>query len=251
MIWLSFVILGISLWIYVFLRPTELEITPVLWFHPDPLPSLSNQWAKNSALIDTIHLNIGNVVAPESIAIDKNSGIGYASLADGRIVSLDIHGNYLEDVFFVGGKIFFLRYPPCNLTTLSGYIKTNEVIDNTSALYHWCRFEALAGELPWNCTGEKLCGRPLGLRLLEVRNRDLPMLFILDAYHGMFQYDLASSTVKHLFDTSTPQFLGRYQLPIQETFQPRFFNDFDLQMITTSLEDRTEMTLSSSPSPLC
>jgi hypothetical protein len=104
--WLSLFILGLSLGIYVFLKPTEMEILPVLWVDPDPLPSLSNQWAKNSQLIDTFHKNLGNVIAPESIAIDQKSGIGYASLSDGRVVSLDIHGNYLEDIFFVGGRIF-------------------------------------------------------------------------------------------------------------------------------------------------
>jgi hypothetical protein len=145
----------------------------------------------------------------------------------------------------------FLKRLPISSHSSLGYLQSQKIVDNTSALYHWCRSEALSGELAWNCTGEQLCGRPLGLRLLDLGKHHSPLLFILDAYHGMFQYDLTTSMVTHLFDASTPQFLGDTQLPIQETYKPRFFNDFDIQIISNSLEDHnTEITSSFSPSLL-
>jgi hypothetical protein len=103
MVWIAILVLGISYWIFHFLVPPS-EIQPVLWEQPDPLPYLNGSWSKNEALVDSLHLNDGLITAPESIAINPLSGVGYASLSDGRVVSLDQNGLYLDDLFFVGGS---------------------------------------------------------------------------------------------------------------------------------------------------
>jgi hypothetical protein len=115
---------------------------------------------------------------------------------------------------------------------LEGYLQTKQAVDRTSGLYHWCRTEALSGELPWNCTGEQLCGRPLGLRLHEAKGHFL--LYILDAYHGMFQINTSSLAITHLFDAATPHSVAGRLLRADDTHRPRFFNDFDLQTCPSS-----------------
>lgn len=102
MIW-PWLILGISLWLYHLLTP--LDINPVIWNNPDPLPKLDHNWRKNDRLVDALHVNEGSITAPESIVFDPRTGDGYASLSDGRVVSLDIHGVYKEDILFIGGKL--------------------------------------------------------------------------------------------------------------------------------------------------
>jgi hypothetical protein len=102
MVWAAIFVLGISCWIFHRLAPPS-EIQPVIWDQPDPLPSLNGSWSRNEALLDAVHLNEGLLTAPESIAINPISGIGYVSLSDGRVVSIDQNGLYLDDLFFVGG----------------------------------------------------------------------------------------------------------------------------------------------------
>jgi hypothetical protein len=76
---------------------------PTNWENPDHLPSLEGPWVVNNDLRHTLHLHIGDVTAPEAFAIDPRFGIVYASLSDGRVVSLSPEGNYRGTVFFTGG----------------------------------------------------------------------------------------------------------------------------------------------------
>ena len=107
-------------------------------------------------------------------------------------------------------------------------MKSQIVIDNSSELYQFCHSQALSGELAWNCYNEKLCGRPLGLRVITILNSSL--LFILDAYYGMFQYNISSQSVIHLFNSSTPPFDSPSSTNSSLDSKPLFFNDFDLQV---------------------
>ena len=76
---------------------------PTNWENPDRLPSLEGPWAVNDILSHTLHLQVGNVTAPEAYAIDPRFGIVYASLSDGRVVSLSPEGGDRGTVFFTGG----------------------------------------------------------------------------------------------------------------------------------------------------
>lgn len=111
-------------------------------------------------------------------------------------------------------------------------MKSKIIIDNSSYLYNWCNEEAIKGELSWNCTGEKLCGRPLGLRSVRLFNHSL--LYILDAYYGMFQYNISSQSIIHIFDNSVSPFSTSTTTTGEEESaeysKPLFFNDFDIQV---------------------
>lgn len=107
MIKISFFILILSYFLYFYLFPLE-KLQPEEFFLKDSLPSLSNNWKKNKELTkDIFHLNKHILLAPESIIIDSYSGVGYTSLSNGRVVAVNQEGNYLYDIFFVGGMKYF------------------------------------------------------------------------------------------------------------------------------------------------
>lgn len=88
--------------------------------------------------------------------------------------------------------------------------------------------------MAWNCTAESTCGRPLGLRILEIYGHSI--LYILDAYYGMFEYNISSASVTHLFDSTTLQFVGNHPVSQEHSLKPHFFNDFDIQIFSPQIQ---------------
>eukprot|EP01035_Chromulina_nebulosa_P020025 gene20025-26001_t len=129
----------------VYFAPSPLD--PVLWTEPFELPQLIGPVKPNKILQNHIKLGESQILAPESLAFDEESGDGFASLSDGRIVKLNKNGDYIRDISFKGS--------------------INNDKDLLS-LKEWCHTEALAHRLAWNNDGERNCGRPLGLRFLKI-----------------------------------------------------------------------------------
>eukprot|EP00596_Hydrurales_sp_CCMP1899_P007075 CAMPEP_0119039350 /NCGR_PEP_ID=MMETSP1177-20130426/8767_1 /TAXON_ID=2985 /ORGANISM="Ochromonas sp, Strain CCMP1899" /LENGTH=382 /DNA_ID=CAMNT_0007003081 /DNA_START=237 /DNA_END=1382 /DNA_ORIENTATION=+ len=150
------------------------------------------------------------------MAIDKVSGIVFASLNDGSVVSISQEGMLIGPVFFVGGYI-------------ASDVKTNGLEGHQEKM-SWCKGEARAHRLAWNPEGEKSCGRPLGMRILDNK------LYILDAYHGLFSLDLLSNTAEHLISSSTIINIGNKDRGLVDPtalLPPKFFNDLDIIDRTT------------------
>ena len=79
--------------------PNILE--PVIWEEPFELPKL----VVNNDLIAIRHVQEGVITSPESMAMDKTTGLVYASLADGTVVALDANGQMMKQVFFTFAAI--------------------------------------------------------------------------------------------------------------------------------------------------
>ena len=93
-----------------------------------------------------------------------------------------------------------------------------------------------AKRLAWNVTNERQCGRPLGSRLIVDANKQT-LLFILDAYHGLFEINIGSKQITHHISghskltniadegngySNTSRYDPVVSLPI------KFFNDLDI-----------------------
>jgi hypothetical protein len=91
------VLLSIS-WIY-----SNSVLDPVLWNNPFPLPAMSDAWAVNNILSSAKHVAFAGL-GPESLTVNPRDGVVYTGVSDGRVISFDKDGNYLHDIFFVGGK---------------------------------------------------------------------------------------------------------------------------------------------------
>ena len=135
---------------------TKSVLEPTLWTEPFALPKLVGPLTPNTILNATEKLYKGICLAPESIAIDIQTGDMYGGLSDGRVVMMSPNGDLVKTVFFTGGYV--LREQD---------LKGNGIGSDTSRLMNWCLSEALNHELAWNIEGERSCGRPLGLRLLR------------------------------------------------------------------------------------
>jgi hypothetical protein len=131
-------------------RYSSSVLEPTIW--TDIFPLLIN-YVSNEKLIHSEKLCDGQCTAPESMAIDKVSGIVFASLNDGSVVSISQEGMLIGPVFFVGGYI-------------ASDVKTNGLEGHQEKM-SWCKGEARAHRLAWNPEGEKSCGRPLGMRILD------------------------------------------------------------------------------------
>lgn len=211
----SVVIAVVSILYYFYILPPD-GLEPNLWKEPCKL----NKLEKNTILKNTItfYENSADVFipAPESFAFDENTGSftfsyhikniqimpniilgnAFATLADGRVAQFLQNGSYVGIVLFTGGYVL--------------YSNSNKIIDSSyngisgnEDLMKYCQVEAKAKRLAWNVTAEKLCGRPLGSRIIADRKNAHPILYILDAYHGLFEIDLKSNVVKHHFDSNT------------------------------------------------
>lgn len=121
-------------------------LNPVLWKTPNVLPTLEGPSASNN-LLQKVSKIEGNFAGPESLAIDPDSGLVYASFNDGTVGSFSPTGEYLERVAFIGKEV-------ANLDPSAA-----------AGLFEWCNTEALSKRLAWNVEGERKCGRPLGLRI--------------------------------------------------------------------------------------
>lgn len=109
MLFSSILILFLSFICYFYFFPLQI-LRPVLWEFSDSLISLEGTWKKNNELKDTLHLNFNVILSPESISFDNFTGNGYASLSNGRIIEINKDGNYIQDLFFVGGNLFLFIF---------------------------------------------------------------------------------------------------------------------------------------------
>eukprot|EP01041_Mallomonas_annulata_P006986 gene6986-14200_t len=195
------------------MMPSPLD--PVTWKTVRPLPVLQGGWAPNHVLNNTKRIGDGKFRGPESMVFDDKGGYVYSGVGDGRVIRVSTTGNQVEDFFFVGG---FLK----SMGSADGLSDT-ELLD-------WCRNESLAYRLPWNEMGEQKCGRPLGLRLKQVDGVG-SVLYILDAYHGLFTITLETKSVQHVFTpdictTKTSTFSHKTDAVVDKPC--RFINDLDV-----------------------
>jgi hypothetical protein len=132
-----------------YFKPSSLET--FVWSDPFPLPELSGPTTPNTRLASTQKVGLGQLAGAESMAIDEDDGTLYASLQDGRVVHLSEKGDFLSTLFFAGG---YMASDPTS--------RTNGVDASTAKKMAWCTSQALAN----HGTGERSCGRPLGIRYL-------------------------------------------------------------------------------------
>jgi hypothetical protein len=131
-------------------RYSSSVLEPTIWTDIFPLPI---NYVSNEKLTHSEKLCEGHCTAPESMAISKATGIVYASLNDGTVVSISQEGTLIGPIFFVGGYV-------------ASDVKTNGLEGHQEKMT-WCTGEARAHRLAWNPDGEKGCGRPLGLRIVD------------------------------------------------------------------------------------
>ncbi|GAB5034757.1 adipocyte plasma membrane-associated protein [Nannochloropsis oceanica] len=186
---------------------------PVTWQNPPELVVLY----VNHDLEGAEHLFLNQVVGPESIAMGSNDEL-YLSLNDGRVVRTDSLYRHKTTVFFTGGVIKAER---------GGKGKEGGTLPNGESekeLMAWCSAEMDAMRFSESTEGK--CGRPLGLRFINESN----ILYIADAYHGIFTLDAATLHVQHLVAPSAPSFLPPSSIPLHPGVQLplRFSNDLDI-----------------------
>ena len=119
-------------------------------------------------------------------------------MADGRVAQFLQNGSYVNVVLFTGGYVRYSSNHENDVESSYNGISGNEDLMN------YCQKEAKAKRLAWNVTAERLCGRPLGTRMIsDSRGKKNSVLYILDAYHGLFEIDLKSKSVTHHFNSNT------------------------------------------------
>ena len=101
--WKNFLLVLLTLTVLFYSLDNPLE--PQLWSPSFKLPNnMVTEYGKS--LEYTKHVGSNILLAPESLAIDKEKGNIYASLADGRVVMLTDEGKYMKTIFFRGEYIF-------------------------------------------------------------------------------------------------------------------------------------------------
>ena len=169
----------------------DTEYAPFGWLDAPPLPSLEGKWASNNALEGAEQLSYsGSVLAPESFAVWKDSI--YASVATGAVVRLP------SDTNQAATPIFFAAAAAERWSGAPG----------EHPLYARCVEMVSKG----NTTSEDICGRPLGLRIVN------DSLYIADAVFGIFKVALEDA----VFAMPTPEWLVK---PTDVSPAMRFIND--------------------------
>ena len=227
--------------------PSVLE--PVLWVSPNPLPKLEGVLASNNLLTVGLrkltHISANKneeknrvqynhpFSGPESIVFDSMNGDAFVSLNDGTVAVFEASGRYTDRIFFTGR---YIEKP----SSLNGLQKSGNTL-----LLNWCNKEAIAGYLAWNALAGKICGRPLGLRFRIENSPEHPegrkVLYILDAYHGLFLLDLQTLSATHLVKpTSKIHISDTVTNPDPViTLPPLFFDDLDVFHSGADSEDVT------------
>ncbi|CAM9394197.1 unnamed protein product [Choristocarpus tenellus] len=72
---------------------------------PPPLRLMEAALTPNDALLETVHLHEGDVIAPEAFVIGEDDDTIYTGLWDGRVIALDSQGENPKSVFFTGGFV--------------------------------------------------------------------------------------------------------------------------------------------------
>jgi len=187
---------------------------PVTWQDPPELVVLP----VNHDLEGAEHLFLNQVVGPESIAMGSNDEL-YLSLNDGRVVRTDSKYRHMTTVFFTGGVI---KAEQEGGGEAGGVLPNGE---NEKELMAWCSAEMDA--MRFSTPTETKCGRPLGLRFVAESN----LLYIADAYHGIFTLEATTLHVQHLVAPSAPSSLPpSSSSPMHPgiTLPLRFTNDLDI-----------------------
>jgi hypothetical protein len=100
-----------------------------------------------------------------------------------------------------------------------------------SELSAWCTAEMQAYR--FSTPTETTCGRPLGMRYVPVGTGGRGLLYIADAYHGLFTLHTGDLTVKHLVPSEAPT-TTTTTIPGGDAMHPgvskplRFSNDMDI-----------------------
>ena len=222
---------------------------PVLWQSPPPLAELAGPvLAPNWDLAGAEHLFLNRLVGPESIAIGGGGEL-YLSLNDGRVVRTDADFSSMTTVFFTGGVV--------KAEAEGAQAQHGDEAASTDGPQgrHWVTLPALpngAGETELSgwCTAEMQayrfstptetkCGRPLGMRFVPLEaggghghrhghGHGHGLLYIADAYHGLFTLHTGDLTVKHLVRPEAPAAIEGKEGMHPGISQPlRFSNDLD------------------------
>lgn len=191
----------VSVILVFYLVPSPL--TPQIWIPTFKLPSIKDS---NDILRYTNIVGKNVILAPESLAIDSDNGNILASLADGRVVVLKEEGQYIKTIFFRGQYIFH----DYDLDQLS--------LD--------CTRKAITHELAWNKFKEEQCGRPLGLRIKKIN--EIKLLFIVDAYHGIYVIDMDKQTIHNIVTPTAMAVQMNKKIDKVALLVPKFFNDLDV-----------------------
>lgn len=154
-------------------RTKDYDIT--LWEYPNPLLELEGKYKPNKILSQGFHVE-GDYYGPESMDFDPDNGDAYLGLSDGSIGLFDKNGNFIKTILFVGG---YIKDSQNNSEVLNSKIKAQTQFD----LFQWCKQEALSRRLAWNPEGDKLCGRPLGIRF-----RKVPSRYFKDSYISLISF---------------------------------------------------------------
>lgn len=160
------VVVGL-LGVFFIVVPSSLD--PVVWKNvpSNSPPKMIDHYAPNDILSKFEKIGFDDLVAPESFAFDPKHGYAFASLGDGRIVKLSSTGKYLSTMYF---RRAVNRHS--TWTTASG-----DIVDQENML-KFCHNEFNANRLPWNPSNEMDCGRPLGIRFVEVHITTFPSAFL-------------------------------------------------------------------------
>jgi hypothetical protein len=135
------------------------SLSPVLWTSPNALRKLEGLLAPNDILSNARKV-VGDWSGPESIAFHSKSGEAYAALSDGTVGLFTPKGEFVKRVFFTGGYL-------AGGDTFAKGKPRNGLTKGTAALREHCTAQGVAGELAWNTSAERTCGRPLGLRFVQ------------------------------------------------------------------------------------
>jgi len=211
MIFLLSIVIGIVAVIIYQITPNVLE--PTHWDNPLPLMSFEGPTAQNNVLTHAYQVS-QNFHGPESMAFDDWDGTVYVGFGDGTVRTFSSEGIMQNIIFFAGG---YLRHG----------VEGGE--DRTQDLLDWCVKESKEGRLAWNHEGEKKCGRPLGIRTKKDINR-VTRVYVLDAYHGLFEIVRQAGIDVDLFHRITPSTIITTPegADPKTKLTPTFFNDLDI-----------------------
>lgn len=205
---------------YLYFVPCGLD--PVVWDKPCKLFPL----VENTILDNGIKLHENKIQAPESFAFDEHTGLVYSGLADGQVVQFSETGQTMDTIMFIGGYMAAYNNKISNsqdidLSLYSGMKETK--------LFYKCQSLLKANKLSSDEQAEKICGRPLGMRI--VYRYEKAFLYVADAYHGIFKIELGLDSALHqITHLVTTRHL--VDVPVEADsvagLPVRFFNDIEV-----------------------
>mmetsp|Transcript_12384 Transcript_12384/g.18571 ORF Transcript_12384/g.18571 Transcript_12384/m.18571 type:complete len:445 (-) Transcript_12384:25-1359(-) len=185
------------------------------WDDIKPLKEWEGVLSPNNALSEAKLLNYDQTIGAESFVVGSNDSI-YTGLADGRVVELNKDGLLKETVIFIGG----LLSERCE--------SSDNGLGCDAELEKRCISNSIANNRGVSAESEIMCGRPLGLHF----ESDTQELFVLDAYHGLFKFNVDSKKAETVFNTKNtlpaPAFDARNDLDPVVTKPMVFLDDLTI-----------------------